>query len=67
MLKKNCRFRKKMAYRKIVFRVRFLRYITGKWYTGGPDITCQKNSGSLEGSNKSEKPLFIRSKIMGIN
>jgi hypothetical protein len=26
-----------------------------------------KNSGSLEGSNKSEKPLFIRSKIMGIN
>jgi hypothetical protein len=34
---------------------------------GGPDITCQKNSGSLEGSNKSKKPLFIRSKIMGIN
>jgi hypothetical protein len=38
-----------------------------KHYTGGPDITCQKNSGSLEGSNKSKKPLFIRSKIMGIN
>jgi hypothetical protein len=34
---------------------------------GGPDITCQKNSGSLEGSNKSKKTLFIRSKIMGIN
>jgi hypothetical protein len=34
---------------------------------GGPDITCQKNSGSSEGSNKSEKSLFIRSKIMGIN
>jgi hypothetical protein len=33
----------------------------------GPDITCQKNSGSLEGSNKSKKPLFIRSKIMGKN
>jgi hypothetical protein len=33
----------------------------------GPDITCQKNSGSLEGSSKSKKPLFIRSKIMGIN
>jgi hypothetical protein len=31
--------------------------------TGGPDITCQKNSGSLEGSNKSKKPLFVRSKI----
>jgi hypothetical protein len=35
-------------------------------YTG-PDITCQKNSGSLEGSNKSKKPPFVRSKIMGIN
>jgi uncharacterized protein YllA (UPF0747 family) len=34
---------------------------------GGPDITCQKNSGSLEGSNKSKKPPFVRSKIMGIN
>jgi hypothetical protein len=34
---------------------------------GGPDITCQKNSGSLEGSNKSKKPHFVRSKIMGIN
>jgi hypothetical protein len=34
---------------------------------GGPDITCQNNSGSLEGSNKSKKTLFIRSKIMGIN
>jgi hypothetical protein len=34
---------------------------------GGPDITCQKNSGSLEGSNKSKKPIFIRSKIVGIN
>jgi hypothetical protein len=34
---------------------------------GGPDITCQKNSGSLEGSNKSKKPIFITSKIMGIN
>jgi hypothetical protein len=34
---------------------------------GGPDITCQKNSGSLEGSNKSNKPLFIRFKIMRIN
>jgi hypothetical protein len=29
---------------------------------GGPDITCQKNSGPSEGSNKSRKP-----KIMGIN
>jgi hypothetical protein len=34
---------------------------------GGPDITCQKNSGSLEGSKKSGKPRFIRSKIMGLN
>jgi hypothetical protein len=34
---------------------------------GGPDITCQKNSGSFEGSNKSKKPPFVRSKIMGIN
>jgi hypothetical protein len=34
---------------------------------GGPDITCQKNSGSLEGSNKSKKTPFVRSKIMGIN
>jgi hypothetical protein len=34
---------------------------------GGPDITCQKNSGSLEGSNKSKKPHFVRSKTMGIN
>jgi hypothetical protein len=34
---------------------------------GGPDITCQKKSGSFEGSNKSKKPLFIRSKITGIN
>jgi hypothetical protein len=34
---------------------------------GGPDITCQKNSGSFEGSNKSKKPHFVRSKIMGIN
>jgi hypothetical protein len=33
----------------------------------GPDITCQKFSGSLEGSNKTKKPLFVRSKIMGIN
>jgi hypothetical protein len=35
--------------------------------TGGPDITCQKNSGSLEGHNKSKKTLFVRSKIMRIN
>jgi hypothetical protein len=34
---------------------------------GGPDITCQKNSGSLERSNKSKKPPFVRSKIMKIN
>jgi hypothetical protein len=34
---------------------------------GGPDITCQKNSGSFEGSNKFKKPHFVRSKIMGIN
>jgi hypothetical protein len=34
---------------------------------GGPDITCQKNSGSLEGSNKSKKTPLVRSKIMGIN
>jgi hypothetical protein len=34
---------------------------------GGPAITCQKNSGSLEGSNKSKQLLFVRSKIMGIN
>jgi hypothetical protein len=40
---------------------------TGGFIQGGPDITCQKNSGPLEGSNKSKKPLFVRSKIMGIN
>jgi hypothetical protein len=45
-----------------IFRSEFRDFIQG-----GPDITCQKNSGSLEGSNKSKKPLFIRSKIMGIN
>jgi hypothetical protein len=25
----------------------------------GPDITCQKNCGSLEGSNKSKKPFLL--------
>jgi hypothetical protein len=36
-------------------------------YTGWSRYNLPKNSGSLEGSNKSKKPLFIRSKIMGIN
>jgi hypothetical protein len=35
-----------------------LRY-TQLLIRGGPHITCQKNSGSLEGSNKSAKPCFI--------
>jgi hypothetical protein len=43
--------------------------ISVPWYIiqGGPDITYQKNSGSLEGHNKSKKNLFVRSKIMRIN
>jgi hypothetical protein len=28
---------------------------------GGPDITCQKNSGSLEGSNKSKIVVYLTS------
>jgi hypothetical protein len=43
------------------------KYYCLKDIQAGPDITCQKNSESLEGSNKSKKPPFVRSKIMGIN
>jgi hypothetical protein len=50
-----------------IMRSLLISYVKINSIQGGPDITCQKNSGSLEGSNKSKKPIFIRSKIMGIN